>query len=117
MRCRCGSRAPCPRCANVLRTRGGPVSDDKRDDTAWLLARERGQRGAAIPEASAARYRRLEALVAELPATPIAPPPGWQQRMLAALDAMSDDPVGGAVTTPLPERRTGRRRWVVPVVV
>lgn len=89
------------------------MSDDKRDDAAWLLARERGQPGPAISEERVARYQRLEALVAELPATPIAPPVGLQERMRAKLDEASGE-LADVAATPLREHPAKHRRWVAP---
>ena len=53
------------------------------------MARAKGQPGPAISAARAARYEKLESLLAELPATPGAAMPreGWQDRVLAAIDA------------------------------
>lgn len=64
------------------------MSDGNHDeDEAWLLARERGIPGTPAPEARAALYSRLDALVADLPEMPsgFVPRPGWQQRLLVAL--------------------------------
>lgn len=93
------------------------MSDDKSDDAGWLLARERGQPGPAISEERVARYQRLEALVAELPATPVTPPAGWQERLRKKLDEASGEAAESAATTPLGERRAKHRRWVVPAAV
>jgi hypothetical protein len=86
-------------------------------DAAWFLAREQGQPGPAIPESRALRYAQLEALFGELPSTPTAPPPGWHERMLAALDAAtvtipaSDAPAVESAAIPVPRKRF--RGWVI----
>jgi hypothetical protein len=51
------------------------------DDVRWLEARERGDNVDHVDEARRARYARLEEQIAALP--PEAPPPGWQERVLA----------------------------------
>lgn len=58
-------------------------------EEAWLLARERGEPGPLISHDIAARYARLEALLARLPPTldGIAPRRGWQARVFAEIDA------------------------------
>jgi hypothetical protein len=87
------------------------VSDGRRedDDVAWLLARAKAQPGPSISETSASRYEKLEALLGDLPAAPAEanPTPGWQDRVLAAIDA---EEAGRAATTR--RRRRGLRRWV-----
>ena len=70
------------------------------DDVAWLLARAKGEPGPSISPARAARYEKLEALIAELPAKPgeAAPPPDWQERVLAAVDAEEASKAHAAAT-------------------
>lgn len=67
------------------------MSDREREDNdiAWLLARAKGQPGPSISEDSAARYEKLESLLASLPEAPegAAPREGWQDRVFAAIDA------------------------------
>ncbi|MBC7975164.1 MAG: hypothetical protein H7138_09280 [Myxococcales bacterium] len=91
---------------------------DDTEDVAWLLARERGQAGPSLSAAKMARYTQLEGLIADLPDTPIAPPGGWEQRMLAALEAADLEP--GAVQSIVPTvselSRSRRRRWLIPVM-
>ena len=58
------------------------MSEDERadhEDEAWLLARERGQPGPTVSEATAARYARLQALITDLPAIPpgVTSRPDW----------------------------------------
>jgi len=93
-----------------------PVSDDGRedDDVAWLLARAKGQPGPSISPARAARYEKLEAMLAELPVTPGASTPseGWQDRVLAAIDAEeAREATGGNLV-----RFVRRRAWLVGIV-
>ncbi|HEY0985781.1 MAG TPA: hypothetical protein VGD80_01975, partial [Kofleriaceae bacterium] len=94
------------------------MSDDGRedDDVAWLLARAKGQPGPSISPARAARYEKLEAMLAELPVTPgaSAPSEGWQDRVLAAIDAedAARDATGGNIVRFV--RR--RRAWLVGIV-
>lgn len=59
------------------------------DEHAWLIARERGERGPAVPEARARRYSEIGAMITGLPASPAgtADRPGWEQDVLAAIDA------------------------------
>lgn len=89
---------------------------DRHDDEAWLLARERGESGPAISEAGAARYARLGALIAELPAAPagIAQRTDWQRQVLATIDAELDAEraAGNAREQPI----TRRRRWPTAMI-
>ena len=59
------------------------------DDHAWLLARERGERGPEISEVRARRYTQLGRLIAGLPALPAGTVrrSGWEQSVLSAIDA------------------------------
>lgn len=114
------------------------MTDQRREDDeaeAWLLAREGGVPGPSVPEATAARYQRLQALIEELPEMPgdVDADASWQQGVFAALDgdgsgARSADGPGGVViaSPPTSQRRgsPGRRslRWIalaaiVPVAV
>jgi hypothetical protein len=100
--------------------RVGRVSDnDDTEDVAWFLAREREQLGPSLSAAKVARYTQLEGLIADLPETPIAPPEGWEQRMLAALEAAALESGAAPATTPTASEppRHGRRRWVIPAAV
>lgn len=72
------------------------------NDHVWLLARERGEDVAHVPAATRASYHQLERLIAALP-TP-APPAGWKERVLGALDAPA-----APIALPAPRRN---RRWV-----
>jgi hypothetical protein len=84
------------------------VSDGRRedDDVAWLLARANGQARPSISETSASRYEKLEGLLGDLPPTPAGATPteGWQDRVLAAIDA---EEAG---------RAASRRRWIALLV-
>jgi len=95
---------------------------DREDevDEAWLLARERGQHASTASSAIAVRYAEVEAAIAELPATPAGaePPPDWQQRILAAIDAAEGatpatdgQPAVGAIAK---RRPAAWRRWAGP---
>jgi hypothetical protein len=69
------------------------VSEQEREDradAAWLLARERGQPGPAVSDATAARYARLQSLISDLPETPdgVTAAKAWQQKVFAAIDAV-----------------------------
>jgi hypothetical protein len=101
----------------------GPGTESRRDeceeddDVAWLLARAKGQPGPSISETSAARYEKIEALIADLPVARAgaAPREGWQDRVLAAID---DEDAGSA--PPATRGRhalatRGRARWLVPI--
>lgn len=79
-------------------------SDD--DDHAWLLARERGEAAPAISEARASRYAQLGRLIADLPATPAGTVEheGWEQGVLAALDAEASRPAGQSPTHTVTEK-------------
>jgi hypothetical protein len=106
------------------------VSDDDREDSdesAWLLARERGQAGPTVSAATTARYARLQALITDLPAMPGGVPPraGWQRDVLAAIDAAEAEPE--APSKPAPVRTNDgepakpssprRRRWATAMVI
>jgi hypothetical protein len=95
---------------------------DAAEDHVWLLARERGEPGPLISEARARHYAQLKRTIADLPAVPAAvtSSPGWEQAVLAAIDAESEPaaeprqaPPSAAVddprvqrATPTPRRRT-----------
>jgi hypothetical protein len=83
---------------------------------AWLLARAKGQPGPSISPARAARYEKLEAMLAELPVTPGASTPseGWQDRVLAAIDA--EDAARDATGSNLVRFVRRRRTWLVGIV-
>ena len=100
------------------------MSERERDDNeevAWLLARERGQPGPAVSDATAARYARLQSLITDLPAMPagVSPRAGWQQDVLASIDVAEAEPEAPSNLAPVPsidsaapERRSTRqRRW------
>jgi len=100
------------------------VSERERDDNedaAWLVARERGQPGPAVSDATAARYARLQSLITDLPALPagVTPRAGWQQDVLASIDAAEAEPDAPSNLAPVPSidsaapKRTStrRRRW------
>lgn len=80
------------------------MSEGRRedDDVAWLLARANGQARPRISDTSASRYEKLEGLLGDLPPTPAGATPteGWQDRVLAAIDA---EEAG---------RAASRRRWI-----
>ncbi|HSR95667.1 MAG TPA: hypothetical protein VLM79_01300 [Kofleriaceae bacterium] len=84
------------------------MSDGRRedDDVAWLLARSNGEARPSISETRASRYEKLEGLLGELPPTPVGATPteGWQNRVLAAIDA---EEAG---------RAASRRRWIAWLV-
>lgn len=85
------------------------------DDHEWLLQRERGEDVSHVPAARRAKYDRLARLLQALPDDP--PDPGWQDRVLVAVDALpaeddararNDGPAAG------PGPRTRRRRtWIL----
>jgi hypothetical protein len=93
--------------------------EEDDEDVAWLLARERGEPGPAISDATAARYARLESLIADLPR------PGWEQDVLAGIDAAEaerDAPIARApapLCDPVPPARmpTRPRRWALATAV
>jgi hypothetical protein len=62
---------------------GGKEDDEDR----WLQARERGEQGPVIAEATAATYAELHALMQDLPAVPVGAQlsPGWQDAVLDAI--------------------------------
>ncbi|MBX3159455.1 MAG: hypothetical protein KF773_26020 [Deltaproteobacteria bacterium] len=72
-------------------------------DHEWLLARERGERVVDVPASELARYERLTAHLADLD-DPV-PPAGWEERLLARLDA------------PSPPRRRAARAAVASALV
>lgn len=96
------------------------MSDSREDDdVAWLLARAKGRPGPSISPVRVARYEKLEALLAELPATPGAATPreGWQDRVLAAIDAEEAAGSPPATTGDHVHRFVRRRRaWLVGIV-
>lgn len=97
------------------------MSSEPDDEVAWLLAREQGQPLPRVSAATASRHAELESLISELPATPIDPPPGWQEQMLAAIQAAPSD--RGARGTAavndvvVPAARRGRLRGALTAVV
>jgi hypothetical protein len=98
------------------------VSDsDETEDVDWFFARERGQSGPSLSAARVSRYAQLEELMADLPETPVAPPEGWEQRMLAALEAAAAEPGATHATTAASltsePPRPSHRRWLIPAVV
>jgi hypothetical protein len=102
---------------------------DREDDeeAAWLVARERGQPGRTVSDATAARYRQLQALITDLPVTPdgVRPRADWQQDVLAAIDADEAEPdaprspaPAGSSDGATPTRMNARpRRWVVATAI
>ena len=88
-------------------------SEDKEDE-AWFFARERGQTTPSMDSTKFARYAELEGLIADLGA----PLEGWEQRMLAALEAATPDgPNHGApaaVAAPHDAPLARHRGWVLP---
>jgi hypothetical protein len=86
------------------------------DDVAWLLARAKGEPGPSISPARAARYEKLEALIGELPAQPgeAVPPPDWQERVFAAVDATQASEAHGATGVVVWILR--RRSWLIGIV-
>lgn len=97
----------------------GRVNDrDDPEHVAWLLARERGQPEPALSAPDRARYTRLAALIADLPDTPIEPPEGWQQRMLAALEAAAEPGAAHAAAPAVSgPPRSERRRWGIAAAI
>jgi hypothetical protein len=80
------------------------------DDHAWLLARERGEPAPPLSEDRAGRYAQLGTLIADLPAMPpgLIDREGWEQDVLAAIDAKSDaaaSPPAGQSAPSAPRRR------------
>jgi hypothetical protein len=61
---------------------------DEDDEDRWLQARERGEPGPPIPDATAAKYAELQSLLEDLPVVPAGASlrPGWQRSVLDALD-------------------------------
>jgi hypothetical protein len=59
------------------------MTEEREKDEAWLLAAERGD--PVLPHPRAAEYERLKQQIATLPT--LEAPAGWQQRVLAELDA------------------------------
>lgn len=70
------------------------------DDEEWLLARERGEDVSHIPAGTRARYDQLDKLIEALPEH--APPAGWKQRVLEALDAPAPRSSSDALAAPAP---------------
>jgi hypothetical protein len=103
-----------------------PRPDDE-DDHAWLLARERGKPGPAISEVRARHYAQLDTLISGLPALPAGTVrrDGWQQAVLAAIDAEIGEPAAAHGTSPPgvtleprakgPPAKPGHRRRVASV--
>jgi hypothetical protein len=99
-----------------------PRDDD--DEDRWLLARERGEPGPAIADATAAKYTRLHSLIEDRPAVPAGfrPRSGWQQAVLDAIDRGEAEPTPAHSGT-LPaqsidiasRQRTGNKRRIVTV--
>lgn len=84
----------------------GRMTERAREDAdhaAWLFARESGQPGPAVSDATAARYAKLQALIADLPDTEagVAPRTGWQHNVFAALDAADATPLTGRDPAPV----------------
>src|SRR5882762_562381 len=102
-----------------MESKRGPGSESRReecedDDVAWLLARAKRQPGPSISGPSAARYEKLEALIADVPATPAgaAAREAWQDRVRAAID--HED--ARKVTRGTHALATGARaRWLVRI--
>ena len=106
--------------------------DPKDDDeVGGLGARERGQPGPTVSDATAAEYARLQSLIADLPAAPggATLDKDWQQGVFAAIDAAEAKaeakPGGPSQSTPVPsaasatpERTRSRsRRWMASAAV
>lgn len=94
------------------------MSESQREDdedAAWLLARAKGQPGPAIPPERAARYEKIEALLAELPATAggSAPREGWQDRVFAAIAAKTS---AGPDAQPASSSSAAPADGVIPLV-
>ena len=102
-------------------------NDEDHEDVAWLLARERGEPGPAVSDVTAARYARLESLIADLPALPpgVTSRPGWEQDVLAGIDAAEAERDAPSRPAPVPlcdpvppaRMRTRSRRWAVATAV
>jgi hypothetical protein len=91
---------------------------DRDNEAAWLLAREQGRPGPTIAQSRVERYARLEALFAELPATPVAPLPGWRERTLTALhSAVANAPAGDFSNAGVGPAKPQRRRWIAPLAL
>lgn len=58
------------------------------DEDRWLQARERGEPGPPIPDATATKYSELRSLLEDLPVVPTGATlsTGWQQSVLDAID-------------------------------
>jgi len=89
---------------------------DDEDDQAWLLARERGEPGPTISDARASRYAQLGTLIKDLPDLPAATvqQPGWEQSVLAAIDAEVGLPADRRGTPQRPAATKTRRRRAAP---
>jgi hypothetical protein len=89
------------------------VTTDADPEVAWLLDRERGVPAAPPSPALERAHERLAAALAGLPA--VASEAGWQDRILAQIDAAPDaapdaKPAAGGAPIPLRPRRAAR--WV-----
>lgn len=90
------------------------TADHRDDEAAWILARERGLPAPSISEERAARYERLQALLADLPESPVSPPDGWEERMHRALEAGASGPASDTRADgaqPGTRLAAVRRRW------
>ena len=88
----------------------GNGNGEDAGDIAWLLARERGEPLPALTPERAAAYDKLREELASLPE--LSPPAGWQERVLAAIDAPKAAPVVDEVAA----RRARRRSPLVYAV-
>lgn len=101
-----------------------PKDDEEVD---WLVARERGQPGPTVPDATAAEHARLQSLITDLPAAPEGATldKDWQQGVFAAIDAAEAKPGAPSpsarvppVASAIPERTRPRpRRWMASAAV
>ncbi|HET7500274.1 MAG TPA: hypothetical protein VFK02_04700 [Kofleriaceae bacterium] len=86
------------------------------DDHQWLLLRERGEDVSHVPVARRAKYDRLARLLEALPDDE--PDPAWQQRVLAAVDALPAEDgeparAGAPAVDAGPRIRRRRRGWLL----
>ena len=97
--------------------------NDEDDEDRWLVSRERGEPGPAVPETTAAGYAELQSLLEDLPAVPAGARlrRDWHQSVLDAIDR--GDAEAGPASTP-PEdrpidtarpRQTGSQRRIAIV--
>lgn len=102
--------------------------DPKGDEEeAWLVARERGQPGPTVSDATAARHAQLTSLLKDLPAAPggATLDTDWQQGVFAAIDAAEAKPGAPSQATPVPSvasatpgrTRPRSRRWMASAAV